>query len=250
MRTLPCSVGFPFSQLTSVNNFQLVPIDSPAALSPLLLMSETDESRGECERAGTELFKRPQSSRDVPVGHQHPSGAQRVWKFIEVVQLFWISILNIYTWTEEKLRFYYLFNGKSSSSSFFCCVPSLGFIFHSLHSIAKLENWLKWDKIRSHAMNYHNRVMIIRHLVFYVVIAWYFRDCIYLWVLSEVMKLLSDNIFPCGCVIIRRLHILQAGDIGGSVNIRTSSSLSNGQCNSWLLNKHDCQVCPQLFRRW
>lgn len=55
--TLPCSVGFLFSQLTSVNNFQLVPIDSPAALSPLLLMSETDESPGELEKAGTELLQ-------------------------------------------------------------------------------------------------------------------------------------------------------------------------------------------------
>lgn len=59
LRTLPCFAGFPFSQLTSVNNFQLVPIDSPAALSPLLLMSETDESRGECEKAGTELLQTP-----------------------------------------------------------------------------------------------------------------------------------------------------------------------------------------------
>lgn len=99
--TLPCSVGFLFSQLTSVNNFQLVPIDSPAALSPLLLVSETDESRGELEMAGTEEQNScncPQSRQDVPVGQQEgPSGVQRAWKLIEVIQVFYISILNSYT---------------------------------------------------------------------------------------------------------------------------------------------------------
>lgn len=76
MHTLCCSTGFPSSWLTSVNNFQLVPIDSPAALSPLLLMSETDESGEENKKAGTEVLKHPQSRRDVPVGPQNSSGVQ------------------------------------------------------------------------------------------------------------------------------------------------------------------------------
>ena len=72
--------GFPLSRLTSVNNFQLVPVDSPAALSPLLLRSETDESRGECERAGTELVRTPTEpwgcSSWLPASFWHPESLE------------------------------------------------------------------------------------------------------------------------------------------------------------------------------
>lgn len=137
--TLPCSVGFPSSQLTSVNNFQLVPIDSAAAPPPLLLMSETDESQRKHEKAGTELLQMSTEQSGCPSW-----SLASVW-CPESLEVHWghtgflVSILNIYIGTEEELRVYYVFNGKSSSSSFFYCIIFLGFIFHSSISIAKLK---------------------------------------------------------------------------------------------------------------
>lgn len=89
--TVPCSVFFPFSQLTSVNNFQLVPVDSPAALSPLVLMLETDESHEECEKAGAELLQMPtqqlRCSRWSPVSYWHPESLEVYWGYTGLLSI-------------------------------------------------------------------------------------------------------------------------------------------------------------------
>lgn len=195
--------------------------------------------KGSVRRLEQNNCKRPHSSWDVPVGHQRPSGTLRVWTFTEVIQVFWVSLLNIYTWTEGHLRVHCVFNGKSSLSSFSYCVylPLTDFS-------SKTQNWLRWDKINSCARrNYCTREMIMWHLVVYAIMAWYFQDSIHL-----LFCLRLD--FP-----LRLCNYPQAAHFTGWWYWRVSklgiySSLSSGQCSSWLSNKHDCQVCPQLFRRW
>lgn len=205
--------------------------------------------KGSARRLEQKCCKEPRSSRDAPVGHQHSSGAQSL-------EIHWShkGFLKIHP---EHLHM----NSKKHEFTLHLIMNHLPFpsfilfplwVLSSTHWIqSQNSNWLKWDRISSCARrNYYNRVKIIWHLMFYVMISWYFQDCVYLWVLIEVMELLPGNIFPCRYEIISRLCVLQAGGIGGSVSIRTCSSLSIGHCNSWSLNKHDCQVCPQLFRRW
>lgn len=134
--TLLCR--FPFSQLTSVNNFQLVPIDSPAALSPLSQMSETDESRGECEKAGTGVLQRAMEQSGCSswspafFWHRESGNSLKSYRFSENPP--WT-----FTHEQQKAWVYFVFNSESSSFSFFYSVSSLGFIFHSLNSIAKLK---------------------------------------------------------------------------------------------------------------
>lgn len=127
MHILCSSTGFPSSWLTSVNNFQLVPIDSPAALSPLLLMSETDESGEENKRAGTEVLKHPQSRRDVAVGHQNSLAPRESGSSL---RLYGFSGNPPRTLMREQKRVCFVFKSGLSSSSFFYSVSSLGFLFH------------------------------------------------------------------------------------------------------------------------